>query len=351
MPHLDRVAVDFETWAETARANWPEYVALQMLETLTEAEVKGLVLVALSSSDREEEDRQLAHDATTAKLTDVRLRELHYYKNAPKACADCYCVYGNDIGVGNLWYPNARLHTPTLSINICELVHEIGLEPFKFELLPRFHDGPRGDLIFDRIFGSVCPAHCEEGLLQDMVDLQGVIQVRPGGAGAFTLTNCRPICPVCIGVCSLTDQVSMIRRLEELRGIANIGRSYYRLLVRLAIRGYYFNHHELDDWFYPDPAELGDDGEFERWPEAEDPHSIAPVLNGASDDTIAALPIKKYVHDGDEKRQCQVCKEDFVDGEKVLVLPCKHFFDRYCIQQWLKNKSSCPECRGPIPEG
>ena len=43
---------------------------------------------------------------------------------------------------------------------------------------------------------------------------------------------------------------------------------------------------------------------------------------------------------------CSICLEDFVEGEKISVLPCKHSFHYKCIVPWLGSKNSCcPICK------
>ncbi|KAA8517535.1 hypothetical protein F0562_017835 [Nyssa sinensis] len=49
--------------------------------------------------------------------------------------------------------------------------------------------------------------------------------------------------------------------------------------------------------------------------------------------------------------ECPICLGDFVDGEKVRVLPnCNHGFHVRCIDTWLKSHSSCPNCRHSLLE-
>ncbi|CAN1277123.1 RING-H2 finger protein ATL8 [Linum perenne] len=46
---------------------------------------------------------------------------------------------------------------------------------------------------------------------------------------------------------------------------------------------------------------------------------------------------------GDE---CSICLGDFVDGERVRVLPkCNHEFHVWCIDKWLAAHATCPNCR------
>ncbi|KAJ6877660.1 RING-H2 finger protein ATL74-like [Populus alba x Populus x berolinensis] len=43
---------------------------------------------------------------------------------------------------------------------------------------------------------------------------------------------------------------------------------------------------------------------------------------------------------------CAICLGEFIDGEKVRVLPkCNHGFHVRCIDKWLVSHSSCPTCR------
>ncbi|KAI3638171.1 hypothetical protein MIR68_003782 [Amoeboaphelidium protococcarum] len=67
----------------------------------------------------------------------------------------------------------------------------------------------------------------------------------------------------------------------------------------------------------------------------------------ASDDDIAKLKRFKYESrssDGkQESDECAICKDEFVDGDKLCSLPqCKHYFHEQCIVQWLKTSDTCP---------
>ncbi|KAI3757782.1 hypothetical protein L6452_05325 [Arctium lappa] len=49
--------------------------------------------------------------------------------------------------------------------------------------------------------------------------------------------------------------------------------------------------------------------------------------------------------------ECPICLGEFVDGEKVRVLPqCNHGFHVRCIDVWLASHSSCPTCRRLVVE-
>lgn len=46
--------------------------------------------------------------------------------------------------------------------------------------------------------------------------------------------------------------------------------------------------------------------------------------------------------------ECAICLTEFVEGERVRVLPaCNHGFHVKCVQAWLATSSSCPTCRTP----
>ncbi|CAN4097584.1 unnamed protein product [Withania somnifera] len=48
---------------------------------------------------------------------------------------------------------------------------------------------------------------------------------------------------------------------------------------------------------------------------------------------------------------CPICLGEFMDGEKVRVMPrCNHGFHVRCIDIWLASHSSCPTCRQSLLE-
>ncbi|KAK1351521.1 RING-H2 finger protein ATL72 [Heracleum sosnowskyi] len=52
-----------------------------------------------------------------------------------------------------------------------------------------------------------------------------------------------------------------------------------------------------------------------------------------------------------EASECPICLGEFLDGEKVRVLPnCFHNFHVKCIDKWLVSHSSCPNCRNLLIE-
>lgn len=69
---------------------------------------------------------------------------------------------------------------------------------------------------------------------------------------------------------------------------------------------------------------------------------------------LRSFPVEVYgAGDGEDIDDvCAICLGEFVDGEKVRVLPrCGHGFHVRCVDAWLVSHGSCPTCRQPVIEG
>jgi len=49
-------------------------------------------------------------------------------------------------------------------------------------------------------------------------------------------------------------------------------------------------------------------------------------------------------------KKCVICLEDFVSKEKVIALPCIHFFHKPCIKKWVIKENTCPICKFELSE-
>lgn len=77
---------------------------------------------------------------------------------------------------------------------------------------------------------------------------------------------------------------------------------------------------------------------------------------GASGELLEAEPLRPALKNGkyragDFGGSCAVCIEEFLVAEDIALTPCCHGFHESCIIQWLLNGgSSCPICRGELPD-
>ncbi|KAJ1753636.1 hypothetical protein LPJ79_000229 [Coemansia sp. RSA 1821] len=76
-----------------------------------------------------------------------------------------------------------------------------------------------------------------------------------------------------------------------------------------------------------------------------------PLLKLLKQQSLSRKPsASSFVADIHEEN-CAVCLDDFVAGDKVRQLPCKHYFHKACIDPWLcKNSAVCPLCNFNVSE-
>ncbi|NP_001132824.1 putative RING zinc finger domain superfamily protein isoform X1 [Zea mays] len=78
---------------------------------------------------------------------------------------------------------------------------------------------------------------------------------------------------------------------------------------------------------------------------------IGTVNTGLSDDALSAclnrrlyMPTASGSHE-DCERKCSVCQEEYLAGEEVGEMACKHYYHLSCIDHWLRQKNWCPICK------
>ena len=49
-----------------------------------------------------------------------------------------------------------------------------------------------------------------------------------------------------------------------------------------------------------------------------------------------------------DNKQCLICLDNYIKGEKISYLPCFHFFHSLCIKSWIKRSDKCPLCKNII---
>ncbi|XP_010252063.1 PREDICTED: RING-H2 finger protein ATL74 [Nelumbo nucifera] len=81
----------------------------------------------------------------------------------------------------------------------------------------------------------------------------------------------------------------------------------------------------------------------------ETPEGTAARLSatGLKKKALRQIPVAVYGSGVSiQATDCPICLGEFMDGEKVRVLPkCNHGFHVKCIDIWLLSHSSCPTCR------
>lgn len=55
--------------------------------------------------------------------------------------------------------------------------------------------------------------------------------------------------------------------------------------------------------------------------------------------------LHQVVLDADLEDDCAVCKDTMRRGEIIRVLPCQHKLHKACVDPWLENNQTCPNCR------
>ncbi|KAL7554006.1 hypothetical protein ACHAWF_017362, partial [Thalassiosira exigua] len=53
----------------------------------------------------------------------------------------------------------------------------------------------------------------------------------------------------------------------------------------------------------------------------------------------------------DEEPSCSICLCEYEAGERVVRLPCDHFFHEGCLSSWTTNHVRCPLCNADLMEG
>mmetsp|Transcript_779 Transcript_779/g.1580 ORF Transcript_779/g.1580 Transcript_779/m.1580 type:complete len:116 (+) Transcript_779:2218-2565(+) len=54
----------------------------------------------------------------------------------------------------------------------------------------------------------------------------------------------------------------------------------------------------------------------------------------------------------EEEDSCPICLLQYQEREKIRILPCGHTYHPKCIDLWLSEHTSCPQCRRSVlPSG
>ena len=81
------------------------------------------------------------------------------------------------------------------------------------------------------------------------------------------------------------------------------------------------------------------------------PHGPIPIHLKPQKKTIDNLgelleesTLTKEMLEKGELKNCSICLDDFTVGDKIIYLPCFHYYHSKCIEKWVKNSDKCPLC-------
>ena len=86
--------------------------------------------------------------------------------------------------------------------------------------------------------------------------------------------------------------------------------------------------------------------------------ALLELLNGQRDHPVSKellsdlpeIPIQNVNKLESDKKRCNICFEDYNNGDYVLVLPCLHIYHTNCIKEWFNSNNTCPLCKSEITE-
>ncbi|KAL1207871.1 E3 ubiquitin-protein ligase RDUF2 [Cardamine amara subsp. amara] len=92
-----------------------------------------------------------------------------------------------------------------------------------------------------------------------------------------------------------------------------------------------------------------DDHQIEEAVQASFQESYIIRFRPASMFVVEDLPREIYDKPSDTDENCTICLDEFDNGERVVTLPCDHYFHDECAVTWLETSHLCPLCRFELP--
>jgi len=77
-----------------------------------------------------------------------------------------------------------------------------------------------------------------------------------------------------------------------------------------------------------------------------DPNKYGPPP--AEEESIKKLEEVNYCGDNEKCVCCTVCQEEYKAEDKLVKLPCDHYYHKDCVVEWLSRHNACPMCRKAI---
>ncbi len=106
-------------------------------------------------------------------------------------------------------------------------------------------------------------------------------------------------------------------------------------------------------------AMFGDGSTMKGMSEEDVAKLKAVTFEGVGGDKKAAATTDEQQQEGaaaagtnnrDESNEltCSICLDEFVVGDQLVALPCKHRFHKECIARWLTTNGVCPVCKAEV---
>ena len=70
---------------------------------------------------------------------------------------------------------------------------------------------------------------------------------------------------------------------------------------------------------------------------------------GTPPEVVKRLPT--YVKEDESKTtdgECMICFAEYEEGDEIRVLPCFHKGHTDCLEQWLRENTTCPMCQTSV---
>lgn len=95
--------------------------------------------------------------------------------------------------------------------------------------------------------------------------------------------------------------------------------------------------------------DLTDEFEYSSSEDDEDMVMVARDSPAPSvDSTMNTYKMQLFRNRSFTLEECSICFEVMLLDEKLLSLPCGHKFHSSCVQCWLDENSTCPNCRKSV---
>jgi len=108
---------------------------------------------------------------------------------------------------------------------------------------------------------------------------------------------------------------------------------------------------EMPNGVAPNPLlGLPEDASYEALSQLEEALGGA-VASGLPAAQLANLSVTTLTEPPADEQRCCICCCEFVAGDRLMTLACKHGYHPECIGPWLARKTTCPMCKRPALGG